>query len=370
MQSLFEAYSEIKESYYHIQCDAKDLFTCDAASSQKNCFGFLDAHYQLGHKKELFDNDLLNPNKRHGKHIHSVSLYLLGMTLIPTFKKHISEKMRKFVPHFTQLYKSDYDFWHIWYLTSMYHDYASCAELGTIQENDSEQHRSLNYHLGNHNIFYSPYMDFPYKMCDIPFRFSPKLIENYFYYRACRGNCEHGIIAGYLFFDRFVKNFLSNTEGLFENGQYSIIRYGLNWDIGYLAVAAYVADAIICHNIWLGGTTEKNEYTQYGLTPLLYDDHKESKLSLEKYPLQFMLCLLDTIEPIKRFGGSLSPREILDKISVCCPSNSSSSLSISWSNTIVQHEKFKNWRHGIIDLQNWMDVSVAQGGNYVEINFR
>ena len=46
--------------------------------------------------------------------------------------------------------------------------------------------------------------------------------------------------------------------------------YGLNWNIGHLTFAAYAADAIICHNIWLGGKTEKEEYTQYGLTPLVY----------------------------------------------------------------------------------------------------
>ena len=248
----------------------------------------------------------------------------------------------------------------------MYHDFASCIELGTIHANDSEQHRSLRFHFGDHNICYSPYRSFPYKVDNIPFRFSPELIENYFYYRACHGKCEHGIIAGYLFFDGFVKNFLKKTKDCF-NRCGSMNRYGLNWNIGHLTFAAYAADAIICHNIWLGGKTEKEEYTQYGLTPLVYTAHPENKLSVEEFPLQFMLCLLDTIEPIKRFEDTLSPREILQGIKL--DSTADDEIVISWDAGIAQQKGFKRWKKGIVDTKKWMCVRVADEDDHVRITF-
>ena len=214
------------------------------------------------------------------------------------FEKYLDSKFALFLPNYTHWHNEKRDYLYTWYLPSMYHDFASCIELGSIYPNDSESRRSLCFHLGNHNIQYVPYRSFPYKAHNVPFRFSPELISNYFYYRACCGDCDHGIIAGYLFFDRFIKNFLLKTENCLctnfdENGNVEVDN--LNWNTDFPMYAAYVADAIICHNIWLGGKTEKETYTQYGLTSLVYTEHPESKLSVEAFPLQFMLCLLDTI---------------------------------------------------------------------------
>ena len=366
MKSLFDLYSEIQESYYKITCNAEKLFTDNSENSQTVCLSFLNRHYESGKKEGLLNNSLIEQYKQHGKHTHSASLYLLGTTLLPIFTKKIDACLGAFVPNYTSWRKKNRDFQYIWFLPAMYHDFASCIELGTIHANDSEQHRSLRFHLGDHNIRYSPYRSFPYKVDNIPFRFSPELIENYFYYRACHGKCEHGILAGYLFFDGFVKNFLKNTNGCFNNCG-SMNCYGLNWNIGHLTFAAYAADAIICHNIWLGGKTEKEEYTQYGLTPLVYTAHPESKLSVEAFPLQFMLCLLDTIEPIKRFEDTLSPQEILQGIKLDYITNNE--IVVSWDAIIAQQKGFKRWKKGIVDTKKWMCVRVADEDDRVRITF-
>ena len=366
MKSLFDLYSEQKKSYYQIDCNAGKLFTYNLEESQSECLAFLKQHYEKGEKEDLFNRDLTPQYNRHGKHTHSASLYLLGMTLLSAFKTNINNGLKSFVPDYASWCEDDYDFQYIWFLPAMYHDFASCIELGTIHANDSEQHRSLRFHLGDHNICYSPYRSFPYKVDNIPFRFSPELIENYFYYRACHGKCEHGIIAGYLFFDGFVKNFLKKTKDCF-NRCGSMNCYGLNWNIGHLTFAAYAADAIICHNIWLVGKTEKEEYTQYGLTPLVYTAHPESKLSVEEFPLQFMLCLLDTIEPIKSFEDTLSPREILQGIKL--DSTADDEIVISWDAGIAQQKGFKRWKKGIVDTKKWMCVRVADEDDHVRITF-
>lgn len=371
MKSIFNHYLECKRSYYGIHCEAENLFTNNQEASAEACRSFLNAHYKRGEKEGLLNNDLFEQYEKYGKHVHSASLYLLGKTLLPLFKKHINNELKKFIPNYTSWCDSTYDFQYIWYLPSMYHDFASCIETGTIRANDSEQCRTLKFHLGDHNIRYSPYGSFPYKtmfpygISEIPFRFSPELVANYFYYRACNGQCEHGIIAGYMFFDRFVKNFLKHARNGFDyNG--NVKCCGLNWNIGHLTYAAYVADAIICHNIWLGGKAEEDTYKQYGLTPLLYTEHPESKLSIEEYPLQFMLCLLDTIEPTKRFMDSLSPHEILNKIRM---EYGGGRLSISWDDVIAQQREFSKWRNGIVNMKDWMCVDVKTGENSVTITF-
>ena len=150
-----------------------------------------------------------------------------------------------------------------------------------------------------------------------------------------------------------------------ENGNVEVDN--LNWNTDFPMYAAYVADAIICHNILLGGKTEKETYTQYGLTSLVYTEHPESKLSVEAFPLQFMLCLLDTIEPIKRFKDTLSPREILQGIKLDYTADDE--IIISWEADIEQQKGFGQWKDGIIDVQNWMCIRVAGKDNHVRITF-
>ena len=367
--SLFNHYSAQNTSYYGIKYNVGTLFTGNAEDSQKACRNFVNRHYIKGEKGGLLDNDLYDRYERHGKHMHSVSLYLLGVKLLSLFQEHLREALLKFVPNFSS-WGGDENSPYIWFLPAMYHDFASCAELGTIHANDSDSHRSLQFHLGNHNILYSPYRHFPYKAENIPFRFSPELIENYFYYCACQGRCEHGIIAGYLFFDRFVKNYLKACPNAVPDENGDVRRNGLNWNVGHLTFAAYAADAIICHNIWLGGNAEKDKYTQFGLSPLLYKEHPENKLSIEKYPLQFMLCLLDTIEPIKRFEDSLSPTKILMGIGLDFDV-ADRTLSLSWNNEIKKKKGVKKWRDGIVAMRDWMcvDVEEKENENGVMIGF-
>ena len=370
MKSLFDYYSEQSESYYGINYNVEDLFLSDFKTSQSRCENFLHNHYMRGRKKELLDSIFYEQYEKCGKHTHSASLDLLGQASMRLFENYLASKFALFLPNYTHWHNEKRDYLYTWYLPSMYHDFASCIELGSIYPNDSESRRSLCFHLGNHNIQYVPYRSFPYKAHNVPFRFSPELISNYFYYRACCGDCDHGIIAGYLFFDRFIKNFLLKTENCLctnfdENGNVEVDN--LNWNTDFPMYAAYVADAIICHNIWLGGKTEKETYTQYGLTSLVYTEHPESKLSVEAFPLQFMLCLLDTIEPIKRFKDTISPREILQGIKLDYTADDE--IIISWEADIEQQKGFGQWKDGIIDVQNWMCIRVAGKDNHVRITF-
>lgn len=100
------------------------------------------------------------------------------------------------------------------------------------------------------------------------------------------------------------KEVVEKIQTILDGTRLNVIRKD-KWHIEQLSHAAYAADAIICHNIWMGGEMDTELYQAYGLSPLLYLKHGENKLSIQKYPLQFMLCLLDTIEPAKRFAKKI-----------------------------------------------------------------
>lgn len=153
--TLVELYNKNCVSYYGIEYSAERLFIGDDKESEAvRCKEFMHEHYMAGKKHELLDSALYTQYESKGKHVHSVSLYLLGKALLPHFQQEIDKKLTAFLPHYSGWHDHNRDFLHTWFLTSMYHDFASCIEFGTIQANDSERHRSLAFHLGNHDIRY------------------------------------------------------------------------------------------------------------------------------------------------------------------------------------------------------------------------
>lgn len=365
---LYEWYQKYDISYYGITIYGKNLFSPEPEPSKEKCRNFIEKHYKLGGKEECMLFDFLDTYLENGKHLHTVSLYLMGIAFISensTIRKRLDKQLKSFLPQYESWYKTNdsemknaYDFLYTWYLTALYHDVASCIENIRLPLNPTERQKTLEYYLGELDITYSPYRFFPYRTNMVPQRFSEELVKNYFYYRANNGSCEHGIIAGYVFFDRFVKNFLkfSQDKSVEETG-FIKSEGNLTWHIEQISHAAFVADAIICHNLWMSN----NEilYSAYGLSPLLYTTHEENKLSTGSYPLQFMLCLLDTIEPIKRFGpkpdyeGSLSAKEVLSNIGI---EFQETSIVLSWNNEIEEQDSFNKWKNSIMALNQWMNV--------------
>ncbi len=285
--SLLRIYGRINRLYYEI--NTPDFWT--DGDEDKKCKDFINDCFVKGQKDGLLDFDFRESYLGNGKHLHTVLLYLLGTAFIEEnslIKNSLERQLRTFLPEYDKWYNvkdndKNYDFLYTWYLTALYHDVASCVENIRIPENPTERQKDLEYYLGELDVVYSPYGNFPYRKLRTPQRFSENLIKNYFYYRANKGSCEHGILAGYLFFDRFAKNFLrySRNKKIIKKG--FIEEAGnLKWHIEQLSHAAYAADAIICHNIWMGGEMDTELYQAYGLSPLLYLKHGENKLSIQK----------------------------------------------------------------------------------------
>ena len=87
-----------------------------------------------------------------------------------------------------------------------------------------------------------------------------------------------------------------------------------------------------------------------------------------------MLCLLDSIEPVKSFTGtddcSVSAYNVLNKVSI--EKAEDSAIKIEWCPCLkIQNSRgFTTWMNSIKELDKWMDVTVLfEGENQVKVDF-
>jgi len=142
--------------------------------------------------------------------------------------------------------------------------------------------------------------------------YSKTMLERYFSYgihELKKPIYNHGIIGGYLFYDRMLKSYLSAYENLQpcisdrENpypGLGEFIWNGKSFSAGQIPLFAHIADCIIAHNVWKADEASENKYVEYGLKRLVGGNFE--KISFQKNPLLFILTVVDTLEPYKVYG--------------------------------------------------------------------
>lgn len=335
MKTLFEQYKSLKESYYKIEICPETLFIPN--SGQYSCYNFINEHFILGAKKKVFTipESYLGNYKENGKHLHTVSLYLMGLLAREAFCHPIRKAMGK---------KFNIDKWqryeYTWYLTCLYHDVTSVIER-------DENHADKINAVTTSDLF-----------CDRfkPLRFSKDTYLDYLRYRHSTGAADHGIVAGTKLFDSLSASFHEATANHNWENEPVSRKGNLVWRKEHLDHFAYIADAVCCHNIWLVPESDKSareKYQEYGLGSLIVRNESQ-KLSLQDYPLQYLLCLLDTIEPVKRFSN-LSPDVVLGNIFFELHNNQ---ITIGWNDSIKAQPQFFKWLDSIHTLGEWMQIDV------------
>lgn len=179
---------------------------------------------------------------------------------------------------------------------------------------------------------------------------------------------DHGILGGYILFDRLKKNYYRAREEYFYSSIKQCVNSfklekdkfnykGLEWREEHLDHFAIIADSIIAHNIWF--SNRRKLYYKYQLEPLITS--KINKIRLYENPLYFFLGLLDTIEPTKRFNNE--PDKVLEAINITCVDNSVIIEILNdyllKSSSYKGKSNYETWINGIIDLENWLDVIVT-----------
>ncbi|MDR0380571.1 MAG: hypothetical protein LBH86_01055, partial [Oscillospiraceae bacterium] len=74
----FKEFGERCESYYEISIKPDELFGDN--NDDSHCREFIQEHFEKGLKKKALDFPFADEYITKGKHMHTVSLYLLGLT--------------------------------------------------------------------------------------------------------------------------------------------------------------------------------------------------------------------------------------------------------------------------------------------------
>lgn len=336
MGKLYNEYSKISNSYYKIPVNTDILF--DDYNSISNCNNFINEHFWKGKKQGTLSitDDFYYKYESKGKQVHTVSLYLLGLCLKPLFNRILRWKIDNLIPSTDRWYHFEYT----WYLTCLLHD------IATVIEDD------ISFLLYYERVHKCQLFDEDKKLL----RFGRDVVLNYLKYRYKDGKLDHGIYAASQICDNLKKSFVEETKGHNWAVEPIYIKNNLKWRLEHIRHFAYISDAICCHNIWLATSDNaKKLYRKNDLEKLCVVDNKD-KLSLMEYPLQFVLCLLDTIEPIKRFT-CLTPKEILESISII---SGYDYITISWTNALEYQKQFNDWISPILTMYEWMQISIKE----------
>lgn len=162
MNTIYELFENLvhngRKSYYRIEIPDTILQMNSVKKGQDICKEFISKHYKLGGKDECMMFDFLDDYLSKGKHLHTVSLYLMGIVFIENnsaIQKRIEQSLQIFLcqQEYDEFYKKNkndinYNYLYTWYLAALYHDVASCIEQAKIPENPTERQKSLEYYLG------------------------------------------------------------------------------------------------------------------------------------------------------------------------------------------------------------------------------
>lgn len=398
-KSLFDKFIEYgkhRQSYYGIRIDASKLFSGDNCEKD-NCREFIKQHFETGHKDRVLYTPWQDENgsyKEQGKHTHTVSLYLLALLLENDSGGLIELPLQEAI----RSYCCWGDYRYTWFLTCLYHDIAAHYERVDRMEWDFQYPKMLNYHLHRCNIQHTIYDYTLPTGVDLQKwepRFPEELLFKYFWHQIApeKAKCDeernperdHGILGGYFLFDSLYKEFTQETQGHNWRQEPATVIEGLQWCPAHLNHFACISDAIICHNLWTANIwpedatskykedqrTLAHKYRTSGLDSLIIKA-KEERVSFQKYPLQFLLYLFDSIEPVKRFtkDSNRSAKEVLQNISIeYCQNEDKHTIKLTWNYDFFKDLGFDDWCTKISELQYWMDVETEKILNGITLSF-
>lgn len=336
-QSLLEIYKQVDRKYYFLRSQK-----CFEEPTDENAEEYIKAYFRFRSKSGVFNIEFSDQGNLFKKSMHTVSMFWLGMYLQDLVKTQV----KKLLTDHTRLEKKKFEY--PWMLSCLYHDALSDYERKDSQYADLRNFCKNDDVKIEHTIYE---MDLPEGIevsCVEP-TYQKETVEWYFKYRLNKSRVDHGIAAGYLLFDRLVKNYLFNREKNGGKDEFETSHEGhtLLWRKDQIYVFALAADAVIAHNIWHLVKEEglPSEITQRG--------DAEKKLSVKGQPLAFICSLVDAIEPVKRFQGEVPVKEILENISVVHRENL---ITISWKETMKQYRAFWDWMKNIKSMEDWLEV--------------
>lgn len=197
------------------------------------------------------------------------------------------------------------------------------------------------------------------------FTYSTNIIHKYFLYcinELSKPVYNHGIIGGYLFFDRMVKNYLTAYIDYCRSQEESpppLDNFTWNdkhFSIDQIPLFAYLADCIIAHNIWKADSHSEEIYIKYGLSKLVGPQFR--KISFHTNPLLFFLAITDTLDPYKVYG--VVSKEAKDALSIWKSIDYTINGSMLTVTSCDERYSIKQLFEKAKGLESWTEVTGAQ----------
>ncbi len=275
MESMYVKYDNLLKNteweYYHLPADIR-IFEDD------RCKTFIREYLKKGDKTgmaifEYLDSITLERTK------HILSCFLLGFLM---YKENslIQQKIDRFlisIPAHKRMESSEKCFRYIWMLVCLFHDFGYAIEEKKESITNDEVYLLIN--------------KLPGKFKGVPKLYGKELLIRYDKYICCRFNKhDHGVIGGAKLYNDLC---LLRQE---KERTSDMLYWGDDLENDF-AVAAW---AIACHNIFYIEELSKyiRCYERFGLEQLVYSGVTR-KINIERHPIFYLLCLVDSIEPIK-----------------------------------------------------------------------
>lgn len=334
MESLNEILSSLSTAGWSYYRNVKPI-PRDVLSNNSIAMDFIEDYFKIAGKETVFDYLHHGCSKgivcSHAS--HTVSTFVLGLKIAECLGVDVAERDSQ-----------NMDFRYKWFLSCLYHD------MGYYYE------ETINYDwlalVAKEGINAIPKVcDIEYIHDDIFVSFTRDQIDLYLRYRA-RGNgklhgvLDHGIIGGIMLYDGLRKRFEKSWQHRVNNKNSTrdcfFIRINgkeLHCSEGHFKYYADVANAVLSHNIW---TRTLNDYCHAAGRD---DAVNNNKVLYSNNQIAFLLCLADTIEPIKRNKDYATTIQFAFKNNV---------ITICSDPVIIESV------YGRVDFESWLGVKVEK----------
>lgn len=190
-------------------------------------------------------------------------------------------------------------------------------------------------------------------------RYTSTITTRYFNYCINkRGRVDHGIVGGFLFYDRMIKNYLSAYMAVCRERNSGSDLGNFNYRDRHfcteqLPVFSYIADCISAHNIWKQPEGSRETYEQYRLNALFVENFKS--ITFQENPLLYLLVVADSLEPTKVYR-ELLPQQVSDAIDI---EYLPASQALTFSSKTVE-VPIETLYHKTKGLEDWTSVHCSE----------
>lgn len=354
LNKIYESIAKNKERWsYYSNCDLEILGVWNDSDDALN---FIRNYFTLGNKQEAVK---LNSNyySIRAKMRHTISSFLIGTRLaeiLIEYPEHIFNRTDN-----TSANNDGFNFKYYWFLACLYHDVGYLYENGQYICQNSIDNRDSHEIQDDLSAIRTDGLNAIKKICNIRYlhnrvfkTYSKNDVKLYLEGRATcanngKGCIDHGIAGGLVLYDRLRRQFEiswknRNPHKSIDRRNFYINFHDLHLSNSHYEAYAQVANAIIAHNIWINTL---NYYKQQKNV----SSAKRDKINFEQDPLCFILCLADTLEPLKRCIH-------LECVKLgALPNERGISIVLEMDDCCSGYNQYVN---GIKKLGDWLDVDV------------